>query len=686
MTAPIQPSPLAKPLAAPVLRVAAANPSQMVAKALPTDVKGADLQGLQRFQQSLTDVIVPTKRVVKKKVDGEEELSQEQVVVSDSEDYEVAQADTSSAGAAAVSDAGGAAAGGSGAGAGAGAGTAVNLFSPLMFAPLLGFALDDGNTEPPAPLPGPEVVLPPEPTPGPAPAPRPAPRAANIAPEVIVEHSDVKLPLNAGEGDILCAVVSGTDADNGPSGLRYFFWNNGTPSTTSADGYFSIDESGQISLTAEGEANIGAGNPVLPCAPSIELAVVAFDGANYSTPKSITFDRVLPDWSPEWLTTEDTVQPLDTMYAMNLIGGKDIEINDAGGGLDLLDVDASELIDAVEQEDAALHSLKMAHCGEDSLKITIAREEHADYNVTIGGQYQQANDLDLSVEYIHFQQGTTYGRYDLGGVDEVDVTSDCPELYPYPYFQDHGVYLLSTDVATADYEVLEGTVCNDVIVGSGKYAELLDGGNGKDLLFAQAGDTVSGGAGNDLIVIDDSDHHHEHDDECEVEGITIQFSSAATNGTDTVVGADEHTVIELQSSVNSFADEVLLSEGSENVLVLQVEKKESEDPSDPIVEELTPNKIDGVIALSTDSALNLHDLVTSKSDLTISIGHSKPGKTLHFLSEEDADKEGVFTHLYEATDGDNSGTLSTSEFTLLASFYNTSIDTFNAQSFGVVPA
>ena len=679
MTAPIQPSPLAKPLAAPVLRVAAANPSQMVAKALPTDVKGADLQGLQRFQQSLTDVIVPTKRVVKKKVDGEEELSQEQVVVSDSEDYEVAQADTSSAGAAAVSDAGGAAAGGSGAGAGAGAGTAVNLFSPLMFAPLLGFALDDGNTEPPAPLPGPEVVLPPEPTPGPAPAPRPAPRAANIAPEVIVEHSDVKLPLNAGEGDILCAVVSGTDADNGPSGLRYFFWNNGTPSTTSADGYFSIDESGQISLTALGEAEIGAGKPVLPCAPSIELAVVAFDGANYSTPKTITFDRVLPDWSPEWLTTEDKVQPLDTMYAMSLMGGEYIEVNDEGGGLDLLDVDAQELR-------GALHSLEMAH-HKDSLEIEIEGDGDTEYNVTIGGQYQQASDPDLSVEYIHFQQGTTYGRYDLGGVGEPDVTSDCPELDPYPYFQDHGVYLLSTVTATADGQTLEGTVCNDVIVGSGKYAELLDGGNGKDLLFAQTGDTVSGGAGNDLIVIDDSEHDHDHDDDCDVEGVTIQFGSAATNGVDTVVGADEHTVIELQSSVNNFADQVLLAsdEDSDGVLVLQVELEDSEDPDNTVTEDLDPENIDGVIALSTDSAFNLHDLVTSESDLTISIGDSNAGKTLHFLSEEVAD-DGVFTHLYEATDGDNSGTLSTSEFTLLASFYNTSIDTFNAQSFGVVPA
>jgi len=679
MTAPIQPSPLAKPLAAPVLRVAAANPSQMVAKALPTDVKGADLQGLQRFQQSLTDVIVPTKRVVKKKVDGEEESSQEQVVVSDSEDYEVAQADTSSAGAAAVTDAGGAAAGGSGAGtgAGAGAGTAVNLFSPLMFAPLLGLALDDGNTEPPAPLPGPEIVLPPEPTPGPAPAPRPAPRAANIAPEVVVEHSDVKLPLNAGEGDILCAVVSGTDADNGPSALRYFFWNNGTPSTTSADGYFSIDESGQISLTALGEAEIGAGNPVLPCGPSIELSVVAFDGANYSTPKTISFDRVLPDWSPEWLTVEDSAQPVDTMYAMGLMGGKDIDINDEGGGLDLLDVDAQELR-------GALHSLEMARHG-DSLKIEIEGEGDAEYNVTVYGQYQPDSDPDVSVEYIHFQkegEGTTYGRYDLGGVDESDVTSDCPELDPYPYFQDHGVYLLSTAAATDDGQTLQGTVCNDVIVGSGKYAELLDGGKGKDLLFAQVGDTVSGGAGNDLIVIDDNDHDHDHDhdDDCDVEGVTIQFGSAATNGVDTVVGADEHTFIDLQSDPKSFTDQVLLIAADDAIGILELDA-ELEEPKAPEDSDF----IDGVIALSSDSDFKLYDLVTSESDLTISIGDSNAGKTLHFLSEEVAD-DGVFTHLYEATDGDNSGTLSTSEFTLLASFYNTSIDTFNAQSFSVVPA
>jgi len=114
------------------------------------------------------------------------------------------------------------------------------------------------------------------------------------------------------------------------------------------------------------------------------------------------------------------------------------------------------------------------------------------------------------------------------------------------------------------------------------------------------------------------------------------------------------------------------------ILELDAELEEPKAPEDS-------DFIDGVIALSSDSDFKLYDLVTSESDLTISIGDSNAGKTLHFLSEEVAD-DGVFTHLYEATDGDNSGTLSTSEFTLLASFYNTSIDTFNAQSFSVVPA
>jgi len=114
------------------------------------------------------------------------------------------------------------------------------------------------------------------------------------------------------------------------------------------------------------------------------------------------------------------------------------------------------------------------------------------------------------------------------------------------------------------------------------------------------------------------------------------------------------------------------------ILELDAELEEPKAPEDS-------DFIDGVIALSSDSVFKLHELVASESELTIDIGDSNAGKTLHFLSEEADAVDGVFTHLYEATDGDKSGTLSTSEFTLLASFYNTSIDTFSAQSF-VIPA
>ena len=656
--------------------------------AFPTDLQGADVEALNRFNQALPEPQKAPQQAKKKK--GEEEQVTEEAAASESEAVEVAQADTAGGVAEAASGSGGAAAGAGGADA-VGAGTALNSFSPMLFiAPLLiGAALDDGSNPPPPPAPEPEAGPAPSPSPAPSSAPTPIP---NIAPVVTLEHDEVKLVLNAGTGEIECAVVGGTDADGGPSALSFFFWNNGKPSTTSADGYFSIDAKGAISLTEEGEAAIGAGNPALPCAPSIELAVVAFDGLNYSAPKTLTVDRVLPTFlaaegeSPEGVDARYSVQTILTDgYAGNAEvhlgdhGKPHIAINDFDDGLDVID------FDGWDQVGVPLNELEMSR-HEDKLHIEIEGSDGLETHISVTNQFAVPVDSEPSptVEFVHFEQGTTYARYDLGGSQMQDDTWSCEG--DYPYFQDHGVYLLSTEKASADGGTVNGTACNDVVVGSSEFKEIISGGAGKDLLFSQGtGDTLVGGAGDDLIVLDEEDHEHDHKrDHCEQ--TTVQIETAATNGLDTVVGFDEETTrIQLQSTDTSFAlegDDVevftegaLLEENIDNPAQFDLVFADEDDAAT------------AVISMDAASPWNLHTWLNDLSSPVqeIAIDGASADLSLFFLVEESPQKDvDTFTHLYQAADTDADGLLSANEFTHMAQFSGVGVDAFSSSTFVVI--
>jgi hypothetical protein len=80
----------------------------------------------------------------------------------------------------------------------------------------------------------------------------------------------------------------------------------------------------------------------------------------------------------------------------------------------------------------------------------------------------------------------------------------------------------------------------------------LAGLDGNDLIFSHGyGDTLIGGAGNDLLVIDGD--------------ATIVLTASADNGTDTIVGFGEDSVIDLGMESVSFLDaddiNAILSEG-----------------------------------------------------------------------------------------------------------------------------
>lgn len=648
--------------------------------AFPTDLQGADVEALNRFNQALPEPQKTPQQAKKKK--GEEEQVTEEAAASESEAVEVAQADAAGGVAEAASGSGGAAAGAGGADA-VGAGAALNTFSPMLFiAPLLiGAALDDGSNPAAPPTPEPESGPTPSPSPSPSREPTPIP---NIAPVVTLEHDEVKLVLNAGTGEIECAVVGGTDADGGPSALSFFFWNNGKPSTTSADGYFSIDAQGVISLTEAGEAAIGAGNPALPCAPSIEMAVVAFDGLNYSTPKTLTIDRVLPEFSTQGVDTLHSINLTDQAYLLDnvltdLPHHRNIDIAELEGGMDLLDLDGPAF-------GGELHSLEMhRQTSKDGdhlvldIEVPSGQEGHhseVEYQITVNNHFvaSKEGELETSMEFVHFQQGTTYAGYDLGGKDQANDTSTCETQDPYPFFQDHGVYLLSNAAATADGETLEGTVCNDVLVGSNEFGEMLSAGKGNDLLFAQSQhDTVSGGEGDDLIVLSQESGEHRHDEHGSRDGSLIQFLDADINGLDTIVGFEKNTRIELQSEDTSFTDEANLVIDENDATTLNLEVDELAD----------------VVSMDTSAEVNLHDWITNggiEQTQTINIGQDNAGANLYFLVEEQG--EVTITHLYHAADqlGEGEGFLSANEFTHIAQFYDVGVSQFSESTFAVIPA
>ena len=148
----------------PSLPVLSKNPtaSNFLPKGLPTDIQGADLEALTRFNQSLPKVVPK----VLKKPGEEEALDELSEVVSDSPEWQMAQAEAVGAGAgaeaaaAAAAEAAGAGAAGSGAAgagaagagaagaAGAGAAGAVGVLSPLAFTPSLLLVNGGSNSAP----------------------------------------------------------------------------------------------------------------------------------------------------------------------------------------------------------------------------------------------------------------------------------------------------------------------------------------------------------------------------------------------------------------------------------------------------------------------------------------------------------------------------------------------------------
>jgi len=181
--------------------------------------------------------------------------------------------------------------------------------------------------------------------------------------------------------------------------------------------------------------------------------------------------------------------------------------------------------------------LELEHCA----PIEGGGANHYGYQVHVEGQFADAGQ---GVEFIHFEKGTTFAGYDLGQSlldDDTYVPCDAaPDAGP-SFFQEHGVYRVSSAAATANGDALNGTNCKDLIVGSEEFEEQINGGAGNDLLFAKSedhcpptgGDTVRGGSGDDLIVLQGEGH------------TVVLETTAAGNGVDTVVGFDYHSALKI---------------------------------------------------------------------------------------------------------------------------------------------
>ena len=94
--------------------------------------------------------------------------------------------------------------------------------------------------------------------------------------------------------DAVVATVSASDADTntGASATAFRFENSGgTPGTTSTDGYFSINSSGQISITSDGIAAGVAQNDFETGSNSFTYAIQASsDGSNFGDAVDVTLN------------------------------------------------------------------------------------------------------------------------------------------------------------------------------------------------------------------------------------------------------------------------------------------------------------------------------------------------------------------------------------------------------------
>ena len=562
---------------------------------LSTDVQGADPKNLEKFNQSLPKSKAAPSKPVARKLPWEEDImaARDQVAV-DAEQWQVAQAEVTGAagggGAAAGAAEAGAAAGGAGAG-GAGAGAAgaaggaagaagaVAGISPLAFAPAL--ALGGGGS------------------------------FVNTAPTLKLP-AEARLPINAGTGPVACAKAVGSDVDAFQTLSYYFLDGNGKrvselPAMSSGEagglpvqvGTYTIDRvTGQISFTANGtDAHI--------CDSDV-LTVVVFDGAAQSAPQSITIERSLvvdneyvlgaeitsgatdyffgktqddtlpfnedyeefTQFRELTVSTEPDAKDVNLLDITSLFGWKESLVGD-GDGWQVEDTELKEF--SAYREGNELH-IELEHCAQ----IEGGDANRYGYQVHVAGQFADAGQ---GVEFIHFEKGTTFAGYDLGQSlldDDTYVPCDAaPDAGP-SFFQEHGVYRVSSAAATANGDALNGTNCKDLIVGSKLFSEEINGGGGNDLLFAKSytqrvlldhhddrcdeegdvdshyqhvlvgADTVRGGAGDDLIVLQGKGH------------TVVLEADLSTNGVDTIVGFDEDSVLMVGENLLSLDS---LSEG-----------------------------------------------------------------------------------------------------------------------------
>ena len=537
---------------------------------LSTDVQGADPKNLEKFNQSLPKSKAAPSKPVARKLPWEEDImaARDQVAV-DAEQWQVAQAEVTGAagggGAAAGAAEAGAAAGGAGAG-GAGAGAAgaaggaagaagaVAGISPLAFAPAL--ALGGGGS------------------------------FVNTAPTLKLP-AEARLPINAGTGPVACAKAVGSDVDAFQTLSYYFLDGNGKrvselPAMSSGEagglpvqvGTYTIDRvTGQISFTANGtDAHI--------CDSDV-LTVVVFDGAAQSAPQSITIERSLVVDNELVLGAELMSGATDYFYGETLDESplvnedyakfkqfRELVVSTEAGAqdIDLLNITSLAGWKAGEFDDWLVEPTELKHLEayreggkleiefEYCLPVEGGEPDHFGYQIYVDGQFDGSGQ---GVEFIHFEKGTTYAGYDLGEslvADDAYVPCDVDPNAGPSFFQEHGVYRVSNAAATADGDALNGTNCKDLIVGSELFAELINGGAGNDLLFAKSDDsclkggrdTVVGGAGDDLIILQGSGH------------TVVLEADLSTNGVDTIVGFDEDSVLMVGENLLSLDS---LSEG-----------------------------------------------------------------------------------------------------------------------------
>lgn len=560
-----------KPIPSAILRTATQLPNAVVNSparvGLSTDVQGADPQALEKFNQALPKSRGAANKVAGRKLPWEDEIvAAREEVLADAQEWQMAQAEVTGAGgsvggaaggAAGAAEAGGAAgaAGAGGAAGAAGAAAGVAGVSPLAFAPAMALGGGGGGT------------------------------FVNTRP-VLTLPAEARLAIN-GTGDVLCANARATDVD--AQQLSYFFLEDGLR-VSSVKAYSEVAEGqdavllGEFSIhpvTGQISFNYAQGaNEALMC-DQATLTVVAFDGIDQSAPGSITVEWAFDVDASGVLSLDDTsikfypeddgsdlsylVEDLkheveehvasefegrymDSIYVKSATVTAREPLDNLYSGSQLIYAGLSTA--AWSQESLAQASMLGFEAFRDQTGLTMGwahlvksinvetslREGYLS-EVTLTG-YPEWTGTDGFV-YVHFDQESTFARYDLGqsGVaDDLYVPVCTGDGAGYPFLeQEHGVYRVSKSA--------EGTECNDLIAGAVELVETLRGGAGNDLIFAHShklndtylGDAVHGGSGDDLIVLSG-------------EGHTVRFAAdQAGNGSDVVVGFDEYSTLELQA-------------------------------------------------------------------------------------------------------------------------------------------